>query len=216
MHFLLYLLMPVAASAASNGQPVVEVYLPPVLTTDMAQTFQRAQGVVKEAYSEIGVQVKWRSTASAPAGCTKDPLHWKIVVGFGTSSPAGAGKEALAFANPYLMEGPCVTLLMDRVEPAAKRNPRSAGYLLGHVLAHEIGHVLQGIARHSETGLMKAHWSLREIKMMPEDRLRFTEEDSAMILRTLANPLILRTVDGQSPRESTITIHLLAREGVGR
>ena len=76
------------------------------------------------------------------------------------------GAAALAFAKPYLHEGPCVTVLMDRLQDEADRNPQTTGILLGHVLAHEIGHVLQAIERHSETGLMKERWSMREISDM--------------------------------------------------
>jgi hypothetical protein len=31
--------------------------------------------------------------------------------------------------------------------------------LLGYVLAHEIGHVLEGLVRHSGAGVMKASWN---------------------------------------------------------
>jgi len=31
--------------------------------------------------------------------------------------------------------------------------------LLGHVMAHEIGHLLQGTTQHSESGIMKARWT---------------------------------------------------------
>jgi hypothetical protein len=41
--------------------------------------------------------------------------------------------------------------------------------LLGHVLAHEITHILEAIVRHSETGLMRAHWT-------PEDHVRMRHQ----------------------------------------
>ena len=69
---------------------------------------------------------------------------------------------------------------MDRLRPAIHLNPLTTGYLLGNVLAHEIGHVLQGVLRHSETGVMKARWSDNEILRMPRERLHFTAEDVAI------------------------------------
>lgn len=51
--------------------------------------------------------------------------------------------ETVAFARPYPGQGRCVTALMDRQKDDARRNPDSTGILLGHVLAHEIGHLLQ-------------------------------------------------------------------------
>jgi len=53
--------------------------------------------------------------------------------------------------------------------------------LLGHVLAHEIGHILQGTDRHSETGLMKARWDSREIMAMDWKPLSFTADDVVLI-----------------------------------
>jgi hypothetical protein len=49
------------------------------------------------------------------------------------------------------------------------------------VLAHEIGHVLQGIERHSETGVMMAKWTSEDYKQMVVKPLAFTEEDVILI-----------------------------------
>ena len=43
--------------------------------------------------------------------------------------------------------------------------------VLAHVLVHELARVLQGVARHSETGVMQAHWTLRDYSEM-EDKPR--------------------------------------------
>jgi hypothetical protein len=53
--------------------------------------------------------------------------------------------------------------------------------LLGHVLAHEIVHVLQGIKRHSDQGLMKARWTREEILQMEKQPLKLTAEDIRII-----------------------------------
>ena len=194
MRFLSFLLLTIAASAAPRDQPVVEVFVPPLLRAEMDLALMRAQGVVQEIYSGIGVRVVWRSARSAPSGCAKEPQHWKIVVAFREATP-GVSEQAMAFSNPYLQQGPCVTLLMDRLKRDVERNPSSTGFLLGHILAHEMGHVLQAVARHSETGVMKSRWSAPEIMNMRKERLRFTEFDTSLIRRVLASPEILRVVD---------------------
>ena len=53
--------------------------------------------------------------------------------------------------------------------------------VLGYILAHEIAHVLQGISRHSESGIMKPKWNARDYVEMREDMLRFTEYDASLI-----------------------------------
>ena len=55
------------------------------------------------------------------------------------------------------------------------------GPLLGHVLAHEIAHLVEGIPRHSETGLMKASWTARDYSAMARGRLALAKEDVAII-----------------------------------
>jgi hypothetical protein len=60
--------------------------------------------------------------------------------------------------------------------------------ILGHELVHETGHMLQGIFRHSATGVTKAHWTVAEFAFMIFRPLRFTAEDVRLILAGLAQP----------------------------
>jgi hypothetical protein len=55
------------------------------------------------------------------------------------------------------------------------------GALLGHVMAHEIGHVLQGVVHHSEDGVMKTKWTGDEMLEMATRRLSFTKSDADLI-----------------------------------
>jgi len=58
--------------------------------------------------------------------------------------------------------------------------------ILGYVLVHEITHVLQGVARHSKTGIMRAHWTENDLKQMGSRELRFTAEDVQVIRQRLS------------------------------
>jgi hypothetical protein len=189
--------MVVAASATSTDQPVVEVFLPPMTGFEMVRTFVVARRIVEEIYSDVGVRVVWGRQRSVPLGCEERPLHRKIVVAFRAAGPAEVRWEALAYSNPYSQQGPCVTLLTDRLKRELKTNPLDTAYVLGHVLAHEIGHVLEGIARHSETGLMKGRWSLRETTNMPTERLGFSAYDVGLVLRGLGARPAVGTGDGE-------------------
>ena len=53
--------------------------------------------------------------------------------------------------------------------------------LLAHVLVHEITHILQGMDRHSETGVMKARWDEGDFDRMRIKALPFTELDIHLI-----------------------------------
>jgi hypothetical protein len=57
----------------------------------------------------------------------------------------------------------------------------SLGQLLGHGIAHEIGHLLLGTNSHSPSGLMSAHWSARELKLAARGQLTFSIDQAATI-----------------------------------
>src|SRR5262249_9037943 len=63
--------------------------------------------------------------------------------------------------------------------------PANEPRLLAHVLAHEIGHVLQRNNAHSESGVMKAHWTADDLGSMARRPLEFSEVDRQSIRATL-------------------------------
>lgn len=69
-------------------------------------------------------------------------------------------------------------IFYDRIRRVATENQQP--YVLAHAMAHEIAHLLQGVRRHSTTGVMKAHWDQRDIFEM-RHLLVFTPEDIRMI-----------------------------------
>jgi len=61
--------------------------------------------------------------------------------------------------------------------------PELPQIVLGYVLAHEITHLLEGISRHSDTGVMKAGWNRTDIFAMRRGRLVLSSEDLDLIHR---------------------------------
>ncbi|MFN7933074.1 MAG: hypothetical protein U0R19_07085 [Bryobacteraceae bacterium] len=181
MHLFLHLLLTAAASG-----PQIDVWLPPRNEGPLHQALWHAKRIVTEAYAGIGIKVTWRS-GPAPAGCFKSPFRRQVVLQFRPDATT-RHNDALAFALPHATEGPCVLLLTGRILRTVTPNPTTGGALLGHVLAHEIGHVLQGIDRHSPSGLMQEHWSIQEIKNMAAKPLRFTDYDKDLILDAFTPP----------------------------
>jgi hypothetical protein len=49
------------------------------------------------------------------------------------------------------------------------------------VLTHEITHILQGVSRHSKSGVMKAHWDAVDYQDMTWRALAFAPEDIELI-----------------------------------
>jgi len=128
----------------------------------------RAKYVAARIFGQIGVKIEWSL-------CNKKRRE-DIRIQFITKAPEDLPPGVLAQALPY--EGKTIEVFYDRVQ----RGSRSyLGDVLGHVMAHEIAHALQGIARHSESGVMKANWTPKDRDAMSFRPLQFTPYDADLI-----------------------------------
>jgi len=134
----------------------------------------QAQERAAKAFAEVGVRIEWRT--GRPSG-TQPEREPAIVVRLAEQTPADYLPGALAFAKVY--EGVHITVFWDRIE----RQPRFAPpvVVLAHVLVHEITHVLQGVDRHSESGVMKSRWTVEDQHAMASKPLPFTPMDVELI-----------------------------------
>ena len=64
------------------------------------------------------------------------------------------------------------------VQELARDWDASESELLGHTLAHEIGHLLLGANSHSSKGIMRANWRQQELNTIARAYLFFTDEQS--------------------------------------
>ena len=192
MQFVVCLLcaLPLLAVRHSDA-PVVEIFVPAV-APPMAVTFYHAQSIAAEIYSRIGVRLRWRRASMPKPGRSKGLAHCTILMDFSWNTPSNLHPGAMAVSNPYLVGNTCVTVFMDRLKLVGEQNPTASAFLLGHILAHEIGHVLQGIRRHSDGGVLKEHWSVADIRRMQVEPLRFTDHDAALILEGIRSRAALQ------------------------
>jgi len=125
-----------------------------------------AQGIASEMFAKIGIGINWELGR---------PLkHREGVIALRFVEAGKAEPEALAIAYPY--EGSRVHLFWERISQG--RQPHE---LLGHVMVHEIAHILQGIVRHSDQGIMKARWDPTDKAAMREHALTFDAADIDLI-----------------------------------
>ena len=92
----------------------------------------------------------------------------------------GCPRRTLALAVALPFEGIHIEIFYDRIRAAEGFVPPD---YLGHVLAHEITHILQSVARHSDSGLMKAHWDRPELVQMKDHLgIRIRDKTEALTL----------------------------------
>jgi len=69
----------------------------------------------------------------------------------------------------------------------AKRSDASASQILGHAMAHEVGHLLLGPNTHSRTGIMRGDWSMHDLAAMARTFLYFTPAQSERLQREVSS-----------------------------
>ena len=164
------------AGAVAHGSETLQkltVYLR-VETTERHMIRPVAQELAAKMFSNIGISLEWK--AWDPAGeSSQAPIIIQLVSGTPDKSMSGV----LAYALPY--EGRHITVFLDRIE--TMEHP---AIILAHVMVHEITHIVQGVSRHSDTGLMKAHWTTDDIFKMRYRPLPFSREDLDLIYHSLS------------------------------
>lgn len=170
------------ADVNSSFKECVIVYLEGTDTVPIA-VMSVAEQVTGLIFHEIGVAVHWSTDPrqQLPESCTT------VGMKFDEASKSRSGTDAMGYALPYSKGRLQVHIMIERIlwqcrfacfDSSTRMRERA---LLGHVMAHEIGHVLQGIVHHAGDGVMKANWTYEEVLEMEARRLSFTKSDANLI-----------------------------------
>jgi hypothetical protein len=127
----------------------------------------QAEVLASSMFASIGVKIDWRRGQAPASGRS-------LAIQLTANTPSSEHPRALAYAEPY--EGVHIVVFWDRVEHGI-----APPHLLAHVMVHEITHIIEGVCRHSESGIMKARWTDEDNKAMMIRPLTFTEEDVILI-----------------------------------
>jgi hypothetical protein len=126
-------------------------------------------------FAKIGVRIEWKAAGKPdqPTGCPKSIALTIQETAPKNARPNDQGKTRLPDGS--------ITIFYERLRPIIRYRPDLSAAFLAHVLAHEIGHSLQGVNRHSETGIMKAYWKYADYGEMQRGRMGFTPLDIGLI-----------------------------------
>jgi hypothetical protein len=133
-----------------------------------SDTLNYASDLVSRIYSAIGVHIDWRRMRNCPAGAIRITIQ--------KFTSRDERPHALGYALPY--DGTHIVVFYDRIQ---RQQQRLVSALTAHVIAHEIGHLLEGVIHHSDDGLMKAQWDLSDFSQMALRTLPFSAEDVLLI-----------------------------------
>jgi len=133
-----------------------------------------AEGIAGAMFATAGVRIEWHGHSLEGVL----PRVRALAIGLASNTPDRLLPGALGFARVY--EGVHIDVFCDRLDRLAPGS-KMAVPLLAHVLVHEITHMLQGIDRHSENGVMKAYWTASDYAEMASSPLPFTPVDIQLI-----------------------------------
>jgi hypothetical protein len=162
-----------AAGRPSNGAErhsvAIHVYdLAGVSARDLHEATDEAGRILATA----GVEAVWQfGDADAPEahqvdshaatpGAQNQPRDTRgyLVLRMVRDFPERALPGALGISFPDALAGVHATIFYDRIERVSKTGDVTLSAMLGHAMAHELGHVLLGNTEHSPAGIMKARW----------------------------------------------------------
>jgi len=162
-------MLPTDATAADSL--ILRVYMQDSVNVDL-RTLAEAQWVTSRIFGAAGIRLEWK------VGDPRQNETAAIRIQLDAHAEPGLHADTAGYAQPFA-RGTAIHVFCDRV---LHTGPQRLGpILLGHVMAHELGHVLEGVDRHSPTGVMKAHWTRDDYDDMLQHPLVFAAEDVRLI-----------------------------------
>jgi len=147
-----------------------------------ADVLKRAELEARRIFESAHIEIQWRDCSAAQNGPPEDPgchalrtpnhLNLRIVPGTQRQNQDVFGVAFLAADGT----GGYSDVFYGAVSKLHKEGHGNQGRVLGHVMAHEIGHLLIGSHAHSPWGIMSAKWHTQELQRLEMGNLLFTTE----------------------------------------
>lgn len=140
-------------------------------------------------YQQAGIEIQWLDCPLSPKdadqfpGCQIPPGPTRLALRILSRSMADRLRQAEdSFGFAMIPEdGSFATVAnvfsYDADQLAVRRGMRH-GVILGHLTAHELGHLLLGAGSHSSHGIMHVPWRLKELDVIAQGLMVFTPQQT--------------------------------------
>jgi len=144
-----------------------------------ARIVESAKEAAERIYRDAGIAIAWKDHNDPATGTTE--LFVRIVrrslnlpgEDFGIAFVGGDGRGVQA------------DIFYSGIEQLS--SPTNPAQILGHVMAHELGHLLLGMNTHSRLGIMQAQWTDQQLRQMSKGILKFDKRQSEIISAKLSD-----------------------------
>lgn len=155
------------------------------------ETLIEAEKVADTVYRHVGVELQWTGDSSLappdsdnqkPRGLTDIELS---IIPASMSDRLHMAKTVMGFAPGSGRDRTAVYIFYGRVQEFEARLGQAAavtsGQLLGHVISHEMGHLLLNLEAHTQAGIMRGKWDLQDFQDAACGTLLFSRDQAAVI-----------------------------------
>ncbi len=157
-----------------------------------AELLRGAAKVGREIFRRAGLKTTWLACGTRPEqpsnpSCRGAPGKSVLrvnVLNREMSERLGAVPEAFGVAFPAKEGfGLVASVFHHRVAEFRRDSDVDGSLILGHILAHEIGHLLLGFKGHTQRGIMSAVWDEAEIVELEQGSFGFFESQARRMRR---------------------------------
>jgi len=150
-----------------------------------SEVLLQTEAEVTRIYRHAGIEIRWLNCPPSPGeasqfpACQTPPGFTKLALRILSQSMADRlrpAEESFGFAL-YPDDGSFAMLanvFAHDAKQLANRRGMQQGVILGHLIVHEVGHLLLGAGSHSVSGIMHVPWHLKELEIIGQGTMTFT------------------------------------------
>jgi hypothetical protein len=148
-----------------------------------------AEQEVSRIFRQAGVGIAWLNCSPSKAEADQSPIcsqacpYGQFVLRIVSDVPPGLEKGCLGVA--FNQTGIFASIFYKRVEEVAKEGIADHSQILGHGMAHELGHLLLDLRGHSNFGIMRGRWDAQDLRSAAMGALLFTPTECVLIQRSV-------------------------------
>ena len=182
-----------------GGRPAIRVCN--VAQVDAA-ILQQAKQVAEQIFLNAGIELRWMDCLGRGNDASADgrpPAAHEIVLRIIRQTKQAIDATGQFVAGQAIRPAPevsggVITIFYERTEMVAEqlryqypelKVDAARGIVMGHLMAHEIGHLLLPTPAHAAAGIMKAQLDSRDWGQAVRGVLRFTDKESDLIRQGL-------------------------------
>ena len=171
------------------------------------ETVKDAEVVASRIFEASRIHVEWLNCFVLESGgpgahCDRDVSRGHLQVRIGRHS---VNLRDSILGISYLSddgEGSQADIFYEQIQALSPETSAKPDVMLGHVMAHEIGHLLLGTNSHSLSGIMIARWHKQEIARASNGMMHFDESQAECMAERLSDAIARMNCPVDLPHDS--------------